>query len=317
MNRRISVVIPCRNEIKNIRACIDGILNQTVKVDEIIVVDSGSTDGTLDVLMGFSKVKIVSISSKSFNHGLTRNLGISHATGDIIILTVGDAKAYDRQWIESLLEGFVDESVMAVCGTQVVEHDLKKNPLEWFRPISSPKLKHISYTSQEYEALSGLEKFNLTRWDDVNAAYRAKALKKIPFRKTSYGEDFMWANDALSVGMSLVYQDKSRVYHYHDTDFKFHWKRTITVNYYVNVIFGIIRSRQKLLLPAMRIVYSIMKLDNLTFFKKMYWTYYNLSNLISRFLSSSLVVIMFWIFRSRGLKMLNDLFCVKVVVPKK
>jgi glycosyltransferase involved in cell wall biosynthesis len=48
--RTISVVIPVRNEAEKIATCIDGILSQTVAVSEIIVVDSGSTDGTLEIL---------------------------------------------------------------------------------------------------------------------------------------------------------------------------------------------------------------------------------------------------------------------------
>ena len=51
----VSVIIPVRNEAKRIRQCIEGILKQTVPVQEIIVIDSGSTDGTLEILAEFPK----------------------------------------------------------------------------------------------------------------------------------------------------------------------------------------------------------------------------------------------------------------------
>ena len=46
----ISVVIPVKNEAGKIRECIEGILSQSIPVLEIIVVDSGSTDGTIEIL---------------------------------------------------------------------------------------------------------------------------------------------------------------------------------------------------------------------------------------------------------------------------
>ncbi|MBA3403194.1 MAG: glycosyltransferase [Gemmatimonadaceae bacterium] len=76
---RISVVIPVRNEALNIRSCIEGILGQTVAVDEIVVLDSGSTDGTLDILLDYLKVRILAINSEEFNHGETRNTGVRAA----------------------------------------------------------------------------------------------------------------------------------------------------------------------------------------------------------------------------------------------
>ena len=57
----VSVIIPVRNEAKRIRQCIEGILKQTVPVQEIIVIDSGSTDGTLEILMEFPEVDVVEI----------------------------------------------------------------------------------------------------------------------------------------------------------------------------------------------------------------------------------------------------------------
>ena len=52
----VSIVIPVRNEVAKIRACISGILRQTLLPREIIVLDSGSTDGTLEALAGFPGV---------------------------------------------------------------------------------------------------------------------------------------------------------------------------------------------------------------------------------------------------------------------
>ena len=133
----VSVIIPVRNEAKRIRQCIEGILKQTVPVQEIIVIDSGSTDGTLEVLAEFPEVDVVEIDGSTFNHGLTRNLGVERATGEFCQLTVGDAYAYNDVWLEEMLKGFLDDEVMAVCGQQVVDHLPGKQPdavVPAFRP---------------------------------------------------------------------------------------------------------------------------------------------------------------------------------------
>ena len=200
----ISVVIPVKNEAAKIRACIEGILTQSVPVKEIIVIDSGSTDGTVEILKEYDKVKLVEIPSSEFNHGETRNLGVQQASGEFILLTVGDAKPYDRFWIQHLLDGFESDSVMGVCGQQVCAHDRVKNPVDWFRPIGQPSKRYCSFTKEELAALTPATLLSACCWDDVTAMYRREALMQIPFKRTSYCEDAIWARDALKAGHTIV-----------------------------------------------------------------------------------------------------------------
>ncbi|MGY8942395.1 MAG: glycosyltransferase family 2 protein, partial [Flavobacteriales bacterium] len=90
-NPKISVIIPVRNEALRIRQCIEGIRKQTVSVHEVIVIDSGSTDGTREILSEYPDVTVIEIDGSTFNHGLTRNLGVEASSGDFCLLTVGDA----------------------------------------------------------------------------------------------------------------------------------------------------------------------------------------------------------------------------------
>ena len=115
----ISVIIPVKDEAAKIRECIDGILNENIKVREIIVIDSGSTDETIEILTDYELVKIVEIPSNEFNHGETRNLAVTYCQSELCLFTVGDAKPVDNRWIEKLLHGFYSDDVIAVCGQQV------------------------------------------------------------------------------------------------------------------------------------------------------------------------------------------------------
>lgn len=234
----VSVIIPVRNEAKRIRQCIEGILNQTVPVQEIIVIDSGSTDGTLEVLAEFPEVDVVEIDGSTFNHGLTRNLGVERATGEFCQLTVGDAYAYNDVWLEEMLKGFLDDEVMAVCGQQVVDHLPENNPMQWFRPSAPPTQRRVQHEDGAWDQLSPEEKKADGGWDDVIAMYRRQALLDQPFRETSYSEDKIWLDEAMRNGHAVTYNAAARVYHYHYEDADFMYRRTITGLYFNYRTFG-------------------------------------------------------------------------------
>lgn len=274
----ISVVIPVKNEAKKIRACIEGILSQTIPVKEIVVVDSGSTDGTLDILKEYEKVKVVEIPGSEFNHGLTRNLGVQNATGDYVLLTVGDARAYDDHWIEHLLAGFND-GVVAVCGAQVVPHEKDKNPADWFRPYSQPKVTTFSYSKDEFASLSPTEKRRACSWDDVTAMYKREVMIEIPFRFTTYAEDALWARDALLAGYKIAYNPAARVYHYHLEDAEFSFKRNYTVLYHMYKFFGVkYEAKQYGLMDYLRLANLLRKAEGISAAAKLRWWKYNLDS---------------------------------------
>ena len=274
----ISVVIPVKNEAGKIKDCIEGILSQSIPVLEIIVIDSGSTDNTVELLREYEIVKIVEIPSVEFNHGETRNLGVSYAVGEFVILTVGDAKPYDNHWIKNLLAGFDDERVAGVCGMQVVEHHKNNNPVEWFRPVDKvTKIIKYAFSKEKFEELSPSEKKQVCSWDDVTAMYRRSALMEIPFRKTSYCEDAIWAQDALLTGYIIVYNPAARVYHYHFEDKDFTFKRTFTTLYFRYKYFGYVGVRpKKTILDDLRILKTIWKSFPMRFKEILFWLNYNI-----------------------------------------
>jgi rhamnosyltransferase len=271
----ISVVIPVKNEAAKIAACLDGILQQTVQVREIIVVDSGSTDGTLEILARYPEVRTIRIDPADFNHGETRNLGVRAATGDWVVMTVGDARAASTMWIEHLLEGVVDDQVVAVCGSQAVPHERDKNPVEWFRPVTAPRLKRVEFASaREFDELSPAEKLEACGWDDVTSLYRHDVLRSIPFQRTVYGEDALWAKDALRAGRALVYNPAALVYHYHTETPDFSFRRTLSTMYLRFRAFGYLHHEPGLAVPMLRSVRTLMRESAITWQERFYWARY-------------------------------------------
>ncbi len=84
--KKVSVVIPVFNGVKYIAECIDSVISQTLKEIEIIIVDAGSTDGTLEVLRdyerGDDRIKLLHSDKKSM--GYQTNLGIQASSGEYV-----------------------------------------------------------------------------------------------------------------------------------------------------------------------------------------------------------------------------------------
>ncbi len=85
----VSVVIPAHNCGKYLKRCIDSVLSQSVKADEIIVVDDGSTDDTAEIARGYGD-KIIYVRQPNSGASTARNAGINIASGQWIAFLDGD-----------------------------------------------------------------------------------------------------------------------------------------------------------------------------------------------------------------------------------
>lgn len=106
-NIEISVVIPMYNRAKTIERCIRSVLNQTYCPKEIIVVDDGSTDNSVEIVKGM-KCKEIKL-YKQYHKGAqaARNLGISNAESEWIAFLDSD-----DEWVPEKLEkqvGYINE----------------------------------------------------------------------------------------------------------------------------------------------------------------------------------------------------------------
>lgn len=93
---RVSVIIPVYNVEKYLRECLDSVVNQTLKDIEVICIDDGSTDSSMEILKGYAakdkRIKI--IKQKNKGAGAARNKGLKSAKGEYIHFLDSD------DWIE-------------------------------------------------------------------------------------------------------------------------------------------------------------------------------------------------------------------------
>ncbi|GAB3531512.1 hypothetical protein GCM10027443_13860 [Pontibacter brevis] len=256
----ISVIIPTKNGEDTIEKCLAGIAKQTYKNIEVIVIDSGSTDKTVDTVSRFDFVRVLQIEASEFNHGLTRNVGITEAEGELLLMTVQDASPSDDFWIEKMAKHFDDPEVIGVCGQQIVPHDKDKNPHEWFRPYSKPKPRYVQLSQEQLLTPYSLKELHrLCNWDNVNAMYRKSSLLKYPFQKVSFGEDMQWAKEVVLAGNKIVYDPSSRVFHYHHATYDYTYKRSLTVLYYIYKNFGYVRSMKYNFIDYLKVIFRNTK----------------------------------------------------------
>jgi glycosyltransferase involved in cell wall biosynthesis len=99
---KISVIVPVFNEEKYIEKCVESLLVQEYPDFEIIIVDDGSTDNTLQILNGFaSRQQIILLRQDHLGPAHARNLGNSCAGGEILVFVDADM-TFEKKFIEEL-----------------------------------------------------------------------------------------------------------------------------------------------------------------------------------------------------------------------
>lgn len=128
---KISVVLIVKNEAKYIKDCLDALFRQTVRDFEIVVIDNGSTDGTGEIIGGFSDERIRSFHAPALQ-GVAelRNRGVEKAAGDYIFFTDGDCVP-NRHWLEEGLNALESKEYVGVEGKTYYEAPQMVTVSDW------------------------------------------------------------------------------------------------------------------------------------------------------------------------------------------
>jgi glycosyltransferase involved in cell wall biosynthesis len=200
---KYSVVIRCCNEEKHIGKLLELITHQSVYTDtEIVIVDSGSVDNTLNIARRYP-VKLVNIKPSDFTFGRALNIGIEAASGEIMIIASAHVYPTHEHWIEQLVEPFQNPKVVLSYGgqqgnevTKYSEHQVFK---KWFPPEEEWYLQDHPFCN------------------NANAAIRRSVWQELPYNESLTGlEDLDWAKRALALGYMLAYVPKAAIVHVHE-----------------------------------------------------------------------------------------------------
>ena len=126
---KITILIPCYNEEKTIRQCVESCLNQTRKPDEVIVIDDGSTDHSPEILASMGDaIKVVRTPRNTGNKSRAQQYGLQFVTGDVFITTDGDT-LMDSHFVARIDADFHDPKTVAVTGY------VKSLPHNWLTAV--------------------------------------------------------------------------------------------------------------------------------------------------------------------------------------
>ena len=235
---KVSVIVRCLNEAAHIGRLLDGLLEQSPAPDEIVIVDSGSTDETLEIAAQYP-TKIVHIAPDEFSFGRALNLGCEVASGDILVSVSAHVYPIYDSWLRELTAPFASPNVSLTYGRQQgddrTSYSERRIFTQWFPVESEPNQRHPFCNNansavrrdvwERYrwdEALTGLEDLALARrviddggtiayvatapivhvheetWAKIRNRYRREAIA----HKTIYDEQRMGRLEA--VGLAAV-----------------------------------------------------------------------------------------------------------------
>lgn len=125
MTKLVSIVVPVHNSSKYLKRCLDSILNQTYKNIEVITVENGSTDDSLEILKSYEpQIKVIKLDSKSL--GTARNSGINASLGDYISFIDSD-DTIKKEFIEELVNSIeYEKSDLSICGIREIHEEKKE-----------------------------------------------------------------------------------------------------------------------------------------------------------------------------------------------
>lgn len=187
---KVSIIVPIYNSEKNLDRCVNSILRQSYKNLELILINDGSTDSSLDICNNFRKLNenIIVIDQKNMGVSAARNIGLRYATGDLIQFVDSD-DYIDSDMTESLVNCIRENNAdLVICGyksifqDRVVLHKCKNN--------NQCEIKSLKEDFAELYLDSMIN-------SPCNKIYKIKFIQKFFDENLSLGEDLLFNLDYL------------------------------------------------------------------------------------------------------------------------
>lgn len=207
---RISAVIRAYNEGAHLPALLEGFAQQTVQVDQLILVDSGSSDDTVEVARRHGVDDIVPIAKDDFSFGRALNYGFEVAEGDLVLIPSAHVRPVYDTWVEHMIAPLVaDERIGVSYGRQVGDERTKFSERQvmdrWF-PRQSIKRQDHPFSNNANSCV------RRTLWETYRYDEQLTGLEDLDFAKRIMGDGFY-----------VSYVAEAPVVHVHEED----WPRLV------------------------------------------------------------------------------------------
>jgi rhamnosyltransferase len=202
----VSIVIRALNESVHLPRLLEGLANQSLPPDQIVLVDSGSTDQTV-ALAAQAGADIVHITPEEFSFGRSLNRGCAVARGDVFVFVSAHVYPIGDGWLEAMVRPFDEHpDVALVYGRQTGdEYQSAFSELEIFRRWFPDQ----SDQNQDHPFCN-----------NANCAVRATVWSEFPYDEELTGlEDLDWASRVQNAGYRIWYESTAGIVHLHREGF--------------------------------------------------------------------------------------------------
>jgi len=241
---RCAIVIPAKNAMATLPKVIEKALAQQVPWSyEIIVIDSGSSDGTKEYLRDQSGIRLIEIEPHEFGHGRTRNLGIAAADADLVAFLTHDAEPVDAAWLRNLVAALEQNPDIAGAFGRHVAYEtaspFTKRDLELhFQSIQRhPLIVYRELEALRYETDEGWRQL-LHFYSDNNSIMRKSVWNDFPYPDVEFAEDQLWAQHIIQAGYKKAYAPDAVVFHSHDYSYSEQLRRAFDESRNFHKYFG-------------------------------------------------------------------------------
>jgi glycosyltransferase involved in cell wall biosynthesis len=214
----VGILVRTLNESELIGTCIETLLRQSTRHEvEILVVDSGSTDSTVEIAES-QGVTVIHVRPGDFDYSKALNVGIEELHAELVVSLSAHAIPLDERWVETMTARFEDPSVAGVTCRQVPWPDAPWREVQRLRRTFGPARAIYSRDSREGLVFS-------------NAASCVRRSVWLEERFTlPAAEDQEWAERVVAAGWKVIYEPDAPVYHSHAENPRAQARRLIDVN---------------------------------------------------------------------------------------
>src|ERR671929_1221867 len=219
-----TVAIPVLDGARYLAEVLGAVRAQRVDREvELLIVDSGSTDGSLAIAEEHG-ARIHRIARSEFSHGGTRNRMMEMAQGEHVAFLTQDATPAHERWLAALLEGFEQAGDVALVfgphdprpdASHMIKCEMERHFAVWGDGGTRIDLQRLERTPEQlaaYRAFPG----RWTFFSDVNGCVARWAWERIPYRAVPYAEDQLLGREMIEAGFAKVFHPQARVVHSHD-----------------------------------------------------------------------------------------------------